>query len=373
MRISALIVAAGQSSRMGKGVPKPYLPLGGKAVLTHSVDAFLSHPDIDEVQVVISKAHDDLYEQALEGRTINSPIYGGASRSESVLNGLRALTSDYVLIHDTARPFITHEIVSRIIGELGEERGVVVACPVVDTLRLKDGNGDIDRDKVLRVQTPQAFHVKALIEAYEKVGTDFTDDASAFEAAGGEIICVEGTEALFKITTEADYIRAQHMTSQHIIKTGLGFDVHKFAETGDHVMLGGIKVPHTHSLEGHSDADVVLHALTDAMLGTIGAGDIGEHFPPSDPQWKGAASSRFVEHACNLLAKEGGRISNVDVTVICEAPKLSDYKADMRAHIAGLLGIENAHVNIKATTTEGLGFTGRKEGIAAQVLVTVRF
>lgn len=373
MRISALIVAAGQSSRMGEGVPKPYLPLGGKTVLAHSVETFLSHPAIDEVQVVINAAHDDLYQNALEGYSINVPVYGGASRSESVLNGLRALTSDYVLIHDAARPFVTNEIIDRIIDKLDEKRGIAVACPVVDTLRLKDGSGDIDRDNVMRVQTPQAFSVKALIEAYEKVGTGFTDDASAFEAAGGTIMCVEGAETLFKITTEADYKRAQQMTSQNIVKTGLGFDVHKFADSGDHVMLGGVKVPHTNSLEGHSDADVVLHALTDAMLGTIGAGDIGEHFPPSDPQWKGAASSRFVEYAFNLLAKEGGRISNVDVTVICEAPKLSDYKADMCAHIGGLLGLENAHINIKATTTEGLGFTGRNEGVAAQVLVTVAF
>ncbi len=372
--ISAIIVAAGQSSRMGSEVPKPYLGLGDKTVLRYSVEAFLSHPLISEVQVIIHTDHENLYEKAIEGLSLNKPVVGGTSRGQSVLNGLKAISGEYVLIHDGARPFIFHEVISRAIQSMEQnpKAGCVPVLPVQDTLRSQVGRHP-DRSELVRVQTPQGFSLKVLLEAYNANQSDFTDDAGVFESYGGDIVHYNGSERLFKITTTEDYERARAMSEgNRLFKTGQGFDVHKFADDGDAVILGGISIPHEKGLEGHSDADVVLHALTDAILGTIGAGDIGDHFPPSDDKWRGAQSSLFVGEALRLLKEKGGEAVNADITVICEAPKLMNYKAKMKTRIAELLSVGEECVNIKATTTEGLGFTGRGEGIAAQAIVTVK-
>ncbi len=374
MKFSALIVAAGQSSRMGSDIPKPYLDLAGKAILRHSIENFLSHPDIDEVQVVISSEHRECYENAVKGLELNKPVVGGDTRGLSVFNGLKALQSDYVLIHDAARPFLSHEVINRALQCLkdNEGQGCVPVLPVKDTLRSKAGDHP-DRTELVRVQTPQGFPLKALVEAYGANDFNFTDDAGVFEANGGKVSHYEGDEDLFKITTTDDYKRAQAMSDGNkVYRTGQGFDVHKFAEDGNAVTIGGISIPHNKGLEGHSDADVVLHALVDAILGTIGAGDIGEHFPPSDAKWKDGSSSLFVEEAMRLLKDKNGEVVNADITVICEAPKLSDYKTKIKIKIAKLLSVDEGSVNIKATTTEGLGFTGRGEGIAAQAVVTVK-
>ena len=373
-KFSAIIVAAGEGSRFGGETPKQYLPLRGQPVLRYSLECFLSYPDIDEVQVVIHPDHKDLYKSATEGLEISEPVMGGASRCESVLNGLRAVTGDCVLIHDAARPFLSHEIIDRCIACLNKHEGdgCVPVLPVQDTLRHISGDHP-DRSNLVRVQTPQAFSTNKLIKAYEESNLDCTDDAGIYEKCGGKVHHYGGDEKLFKITTQEDYERAVLMMEENIAyRTGHGFDVHKFAQSGDAVILGGISVPHDKALEGHSDADVILHALTDAILGTIGAGDIGEHFPPSDDKWKGADSALFVIEACRQLEEKGGQLVNADITVICESPKLSSYKAKIKENIADLLSMDTEAINIKATTTEGLGFTGRGEGIAAQAIVTVK-
>jgi 2-C-methyl-D-erythritol 4-phosphate cytidylyltransferase/2-C-methyl-D-erythritol 2,4-cyclodiphosphate synthase len=375
----ALIVAAGASTRLGGEVPKQYLPLGGRAVLRHSVETFLHHPAISGVRAVISPEHRALYDSAVAGLPILPPVAGGASRQDSVRNGLESLAElqpDRVLIHDAARPFLTREIIDRTLAALDDAPGAVVAVPVTDTLkRGQDGHvaGTVDRSALWRAQTPQAFRYADILAAHRGAkDATMTDDAAVAEAAGLPVKLVMGADDNFKITTADDLRRAERLVgaAAQEFRTGTGYDVHRFA-AGDNVTICGVRIPHDQSLEGHSDADVGLHALTDALLGTIGAGDLGSHFPPGDPQWRGADSARFLSHAAGLVAAKGGRIAHVDVTLICERPKIAPHRAAMVARIAAILGLDEGRVSVKATTTEGLGFTGRREGIAAQAVATI--
>jgi 2-C-methyl-D-erythritol 4-phosphate cytidylyltransferase/2-C-methyl-D-erythritol 2,4-cyclodiphosphate synthase len=377
-RIVALLVAAGSGSRAGGDLPKQYRSLAGKPVLLHASEG-LRHPFIDEVQVVIGPGQEALYSRAVEGASLPSPLLGGAQRRISVLNGLEALAAEggaeLVLIHDAARPFLPAAVVDRLIAALDEADAVVPVLPVVDTLARRDGalGETVAREGLVRVQTPQAFHFDAILSAHRAWGGGTaTDDAQVARAAGIAVATVEGDPMLEKLTYEEDFARAEErLRSRMVSRTGMGFDVHAFAP-GESLWMGGILIPHERGLKGHSDADVLLHAVTDALLGAIGEGDIGVHFPPSDPQWRGAASSRFVEHARGLIERRGGRIEHVDATIIAEAPKIGPHRAAMRQSLAALLRLPLERVSIKATTTERLGFTGRGEGIAAQAVATVR-
>ena len=311
------------------------------------------------------------------------PAVSGASRRESVLNGLRALRNeppDLVLIHDAARPFADPELINRVIDALADRDAVIPALPVADTLKRSDDGrtcGEtVSRGGLWRVQTPQGFRFDAILGAHEAIPgdseTDWTDDAQIAEAAGIEVVMVDGSEDNIKVTTPEDFDRAERLASGVTeTRTGSGFDVHRFGP-GDAVTLCGVAIPHDHGLAGHSDADVAWHALTDAILGAISAGDIGTHFPPSNPAFAGASSDRFLAHAVTLLRERGGRIVNVDVTVICERPKVVPHRDAMIAATAAVLGIDPARISIKATTTERLGFVGREEGIAAQAVVAVQ-
>jgi 2-C-methyl-D-erythritol 4-phosphate cytidylyltransferase/2-C-methyl-D-erythritol 2,4-cyclodiphosphate synthase len=376
----ALVVAAGSGTRAGGALPKQYARVAGKSLLAHALD-HLRHPAIDEVRVVIGPGQEELYREALgSDAPPPSSVIGGASRRQSARNGLEALSESgdvgRVLIHDAARPFVPGDVLDRLIGGLDEHEAAVPVLPVVDTLARVDGNlGEmVSREEVVRVQTPQAFRFDVILAAHRAWPDerDATDDAQIARVAGISVATVPGDAALEKITLPEDFARAeQRLGSALVTRTGLGFDVHALAD-GEELWLGGLLVPHARGLKGHSDADVVLHALTDAILGAIGEGDIGTHFPPSDPKWRGAASAQFVEHAVALVAGRGGRIDHADMTVICEAPKIGPHRDAMRARIAGLLRVPEGRVSIKATTTELLGFTGRGEGIAAQAVVTVR-
>ena len=372
---AALIVAAGSGTRAGSGAPKQYRRIGGKAVLRHAYDALAGHPTIGEVRIVIGAGQEALFAEAMAGTDAAGPLTGGAERSDSVALGLVGIAADRVLIHDAARPFCPPAVIDRLVGALEGHRGAIPVLPVADTLARGTATlGEpIDRTGAVRVQTPQAFDTRAIRGAYAAWrGGIPTDDASVARAAGIEIALVAGDEALAKLTWESDFEAAERRLAARLTsRTGLGFDVHAFA-AGESLWLGGVRIDHDRGLKGHSDADVALHALTDALLGAIGAGDIGDHFPPGDPQWRGAPSSRFVEHARALVEARGGRIDHVDLTLICEAPRIGPYRDAMRSAIAGLLRLAPARVSIKATTTERLGFTGRGEGIAAQAVATVR-
>ena len=375
MTVTALIVAAGSGSRMGSEVPKQYRALGGKSVLAHAVDALAGHPRIDSVRVVIGEGQQDEAARALTGRDVGSLLIGGAERADSVRAGLDAVTSDVILIHDAARPFCPPDVIDRLLDALADHEGAVPVLAIADTVASGVGTLDqmVDRTRLLRVQTPQAFHREDLMYAIEETrGRKYTDESSVLVAAGLKVATVEGSSMLDKLTTAEDWRRAETTLAASLItRTGMGFDVHAFAGEGP-TMIGGIAIPHDRGLAGHSDADVVLHAITDALLGAAGQGDIGQHFPPSDPQWKGASSDRFLEHAASLVRKDGGLIDHVDCTVICEAPKVGPHRDAIRARVAEILGLPISSVSIKATTTERLGFTGRGEGIAAQAVATVR-
>jgi 2-C-methyl-D-erythritol 4-phosphate cytidylyltransferase/2-C-methyl-D-erythritol 2,4-cyclodiphosphate synthase len=375
----ALIVAAGSGSRFGGELPKQYMPLAGRAVLRHATETFLGHHAISAVRVVISAEHRPLYDAATAGLPLLPPVCGGSNRQDSVRNGLESLTDlepDQVLIHDAARPFLSAAIIDRTVAALADAPGAIVAVPVTDTLkRARDGQiGEtVDRSGLWRAQTPQAFRFADILAAHRAAkGAAMTDDAAVAEAAGLPMKLVMGADDNFKITTAEDLRRAERLLAPAAaeFRTGTGYDVHRFA-AGDSVTLCGVRIAHDQALEGHSDADVGLHALTDAILGAIGAGDIGSHFPPSDPQWRGVDSATFLGHAAGLVAAKGGRIAHVDVTLICERPKIAPHRAAMVARIARILGLEEHRVSVKATTTEGLGFTGRREGIAAQAVATV--
>jgi len=375
----ALIVAAGRGSRFGGPLPKQYAPLGGQPVLRRTLEVFQATPGIDRIQVVIALGDEEHYRSAIAGFDLPRPVLGGSSRQQSVLKGLEALAPqppDLVAIHDAARPFVR---VSDIIGCLeavgpGVD-GAVLGVPLADTLKKVDDSGalvgTVPRAGLWRAQTPQVFRFAKLLAAHRSAASlaidessALTDDAAVAEQAGLRIVVVEGHDDNRKITTADD------MTSALETRTAFGFDVHGFA-SGSQVTLGGIAIAHSQSLAGHSDADVALHALTDAVLGTIGAGDIGSHFPPSDPQWRGVSSDRFLRHAVGLLAAAGGRIVHLDLTLVCEAPRIGPHRDAMIESIARIAGVGRDRVSVKATTTEGLGFTGRREGIAAQAVATV--
>ncbi len=370
--VHALIVAGGRGVRAGDGVPKQYRSLGGVAVLRHSVETFLAHPHVAAVRVVIHPDDRDRYAAAVAGLDLPAPVVGGDTRQRSVLNGLAALDATHVLIHDAARPFVTEAMIDRVIEALGSSDGATPALPVVDSLRTGDAtvDGEVPRDRLHRVQTPQGFALAPILAAHRAAAPDATDDVAVAVAAGMTVALVAGDESAFKLTTRQDFARATRMLAPTMIsRTAMGFDVHRFGP-GDHLWLCGVRVPHTHGLIGHSDADVGLHALTDALLGCIGAGDIGTHFPPTDEQWRGASSDRFLAHACSLVAAKGGIIDHLDLTIIAERPKVGPHRAAFAERIAAITGC--ASVSIKATTTEGLGFTGRGEGIAAQGVASIR-
>jgi len=375
MTTTALIVAAGRGERAGGDVPKQFRLIGGKPMLRWAVESLIRHPAVQSTRIVIAEGQQDSAKQALQGLDIGELITGGAERADSVRAGLEAIEADAVLVHDAARPFCPPPVVDRLLASLEFFEGAAPVLPVGDTLaRIADTLGDpVDRAGLGRVQTPQAFRLGALRSAYDMWnGPSPTDETTVLRAAGMKVAAVTGDPALEKITLPSDFDRAEQWLAGRLTpRTGMGFDVHAFSGNGP-IMLGGLEVPHDRGLAGHSDADVVLHAITDALLGAAGLGDIGEHFPPSDPQWKGADSSLFLAHAAALVRDKGGLIDHIDCTIIAEAPKVGPYRQAMRSRIAEILGLSVDQVSVKATTTEGLGFTGRREGIAAQAIASIR-
>ncbi len=376
----ALVLAAGRGARFGGDLPKQYLPLAGTSVLRHAVTAFAGHPRIAGVQVTIRPEDRLEYDAALAGFNLFPPVAGGAERQDSVRLGLEALASlkpARVLIHEGARPFPEPAMIDRVLDALDRAPAAIPGLPLGDTIkRVADGvvAGTVDRGGLWRVQTPQGFHFDAILAAHRAAaGQALTDDAAVAEAAGIAPLIVLGSEGNLKITTTDDLAAAERLLAarQGDVRVGQGFDVHPFGP-GDSLMVCGVKIAHSAGVVGHSDADVGLHALTDAVLGAIGAGDIGMHFPPSDPQWKGASSDRFLAHAVGLVRAKGGSVAALDVTIICERPRIGPHRAAMAERLAMIVGIAPDRVSVKATTTEGLGFTGRCEGIAAQAVATVR-
>ena len=375
----ALVVAAGRGQRFGAGLPKQYHRLAGHAVLHHSASAFAHHPRVDGVRVVIHSDDRALYDEALDGLALLEPVSGGATRQDSCRRGLEsleALAPERVLIHDGARPAIDAGLIDRVIGALDETPGAIPALPVSDSLKRVAASTiieTVDREGLWRAQTPQGFRFPEILAAHRAAaGRELTDDAAVAALAGLAVTVVEGSQRNVKITTGDDHARtARALDARLESRTGLGFDVHPFGE-GDHVMLCGVRVPHEHGLLGHSDADAGLHALVDAVLGALGAGDIGEHFPADDPRWRGADSAVFVARACEMIATAGGVIANLDVTLVCERPRVSPHREAMVARIAALFAVAPARVNVKATTSERLGFTGRGEGVAAMAVATLR-
>jgi 2-C-methyl-D-erythritol 4-phosphate cytidylyltransferase/2-C-methyl-D-erythritol 2,4-cyclodiphosphate synthase len=376
MNVTALIVAAGKGERMGAGLPKQYRTLAGKPVLRHAVERLQQHERIGAVRVVIGDGQQALAEAALDGLGVGEPIIGGAERSDSVRNGLNSIDDEgLVLVHDAARPFCPPQVIDRLIAALEEADCAVPVLPVADTLA-KGGaviEEAVDRSGMLRVQTPQGCRTAALRAAYRaNPAAGNTDESTLMLAAGFRVATVAGDVMLDKLTTAEDMERAEAWLARRLVsRTGFGFDVHAFEGAGP-IMLGGVCVPHGRGLAGHSDADVVLHAITDAVLGAAALGDIGQHFPPSDPQWKGADSAMFLRHAAGLVRSAGGLIDHVDCTIIGEEPKVSPHRSAIQMRVAELLEVRLNQVSIKATTTERLGFTGRREGLAAQAIATIR-
>ena len=380
-RTVALLMAAGTGARIGGAVPKQFLSVGGQPIVARAFRALAAHPAVEEVVVVTGADQAEAMREALGAGAVDRPriVAGGPTRRASVENGLAALAGDppaRVLIHDAARPFLPASVIDRLLAMLDRHEGAIPALPVADTLVRWDGQlGDtVDRTGLYRVQTPQAFVYEAVVAAHRlwPADQDATDDAQMVRDSGHEVAIVAGDTMLEKITHPQDLATAAaRLDGSTETRSATGFDVHRL-EAGEELWLGGVRIPHDRGLSGHSDADVGLHALTDALLGTIAAGDIGTHFPPSDPQWKGASSDRFLRHAAELRGAQGGTITFVDLTLICEEPKIGPHRAAIRARIAGLLGLDESRVSIKATTTERLGFTGRGEGIAAQACATVR-
>lgn len=372
---AAVVVAAGKGLRLGGDIPKQFHPWRGRALIHHSVAALIA-AGASPVVVVIAEGAEDDARDALDGLTGHSLVIGGAARQDSARAGLEALEQSgpaHVLIHDAARPDLPPAVIDRLLAALETHSGAIPTLPVVDSLAIASETGTMagkaERDTLHRVQTPQAFRYPEILGAHRAwIGAaNAGDDAQVMAAAGGSIALVQGDERLKKVTFAEDLM---DMIKPPSIRVGQGFDVHRFAE-GEELWLCGVKLDHTHGLAGHSDADVALHAITDAVLGAIGAGDIGTHFPPTDPQWAGARSGRFLDHAVGLAKEAGFTIGNIDLTIICEAPKIGPHRAAMRAEIARLTGLDESAVSIKATTTEGLGFTGRGEGIAAQAIAAL--
>jgi 2-C-methyl-D-erythritol 4-phosphate cytidylyltransferase/2-C-methyl-D-erythritol 2,4-cyclodiphosphate synthase len=375
MTVTALIVAAGRGERLGGGVPKQYRMLGGKPVLRWAVESLARHPAVQSVRVVIGQGQGGEAEAALAGLDVGEFIAGGAQRADSVRAGLGAIDGDSVLVHDAARPFCPPDVVDRLLPPLEFFEGATPVLPIGDTVaRANERLAEfVDRSGLVRIQTPQAFRLEALRSAYASWSGDSpSDETTVVHAAGMNVAVVEGDPALEKLTTAADFEQTEEWLAARMTpRTGFGFDVHAFSGEGP-IMLGGVAVPHSRGLAGHSDADVVLHAITDALLGAAGFGDIGEHFPPSDPRWKGVSSDRFLKHAIDLLRERGAIIDHMDCTIIAEEPKVGPHRQAMRERIAAIAGLAPGQVSVKATTTEGLGFTGRREGIAAQAVASIR-
>ncbi len=383
-RIAALIVAAGHGVRMGEGPPKQYRLLAGEPVLRRTLRTFLAHPAIHRIQVVIDPAHGGLYEATVGDLGLPQPVAGGASRRESVARGLEALAAGpaapgWVMVHDAARPLVSSAVIERVATALRFAPAVVPVVPVFDTVaRVAAGRITelVPREAMVRVQTPQGFDFQLLRRAHREVAGEATDDASLVRALGVEVATVPGDPANLKLTTPEDFAFAERLLAGRPqgprFRTGLGYDVHAFAE-GRPLVLCNVTIPHERGLAGHSDADVALHALTDAILATVGADDIGSHFPPSDPRWRDADSRHFLARALELLHRAGGQLEHVDLTLVCERPRIGPLRARLRRRLAQLLGLPESRISLKATTTEGLGFTGRGEGMAAWAVVTARF
>ncbi|MBX9989823.1 bifunctional 2-C-methyl-D-erythritol 4-phosphate cytidylyltransferase/2-C-methyl-D-erythritol 2,4-cyclodiphosphate synthase [Phreatobacter oligotrophus] len=386
--VAALIVAAGRGTRAGDGLPKQYRPLAGRPVLGRAADPLIASSLVGRVVVVIDPSDRDHLDAALpQAGKVLPPVAGGATRQASVLAGLESLAADppdIVLVHDAARPFASVDLVAAAVAQItGGAAGAVPGLPVVDTIKTVDQLGRVvatpDRATLRAVQTPQAFSYPALLAAHRAAAAQgiagLTDDASVMEWAGHAVVVIPGEADNIKITHPQDFAEAERRLAGgamlNDIRIGQGYDVHAFAE-GDHVWLGGIRIAHDRGVLAHSDGDVVLHAATDAILGALADGDIGTHFPPSDPQWKGASSDRFLAHAAGLLAARGGRLAMLDVTVVCEAPKIGPHREAIRARMAEILGVGPDRIAIKATTSEKMGFTGRREGLAALALATIR-
>jgi len=382
--VAAVVVAAGRGLRAGGDMPKQYRNLAGEPVIRTILRLFARHPEVAMVQPVIHPDDVVRFGAAAAGLKLMAPVSGGATRQASVRAGLEALAPlrpDLVLIHDAARPYASAALVSHAIVAVAATGAAVPVMPVADTVKSIDAGGlieaTLDRSKLRTVQTPQVFAFAPVLDAHRRAATqgleDFTDDAALAECAGLKVAVFAGEAGNLKRPTPEDVARAErdHAAALADTRTGSGFDVHAFAP-GDHVMLGGVKIPHERGVTGHSDADVALHALTDAVLGALAEGDIGEHFPPSDPQWRGASSDRFLAFAVGRVRARGGRIAHLDLTIVCEAPRVGPHRDAMRARIAAIAGIDLDRVAVKATTSERLGFTGRGEGIAAMATATVR-
>lgn len=381
--VAAVVVAAGRGLRAGDGLPKQYRSICGEPVVRASLALFASHPDVAQVQPVIHPDDMEAFAIATEGLAILPAVFGGATRQTSVRAGLEALpeTTGVVLIHDAARPLASPALVSRAIGAADASHAAVPALPLTDTVKLVTNSGRVletlDRTALRSIQTPQVFSFPILLEAHRRAAVaglfNFSDDAALAEWAGIAVTVFEGERGNVKLTTAEDFTRveAERLAALSDVRTGGGFDVHAFGD-GDHVMLGGVRIPHARALTGHSDADVALHALTDAVLGALAEGDIGEHFSPSDARWRGAASDQFLSFAVQRVRARGGAIAHLDLTIVCEAPHIAPHRDAMRERIAAIAGIDVARVAVKATTSERLGFTGRGEGVAALATATVR-
>jgi 2-C-methyl-D-erythritol 4-phosphate cytidylyltransferase/2-C-methyl-D-erythritol 2,4-cyclodiphosphate synthase len=383
-RTAAIIVAAGRGLRAGSGGPKQYRSIGGRTVISRAMEPFCRHPQIFAVQPVLNPDDAAMFNEAVSDMRYQLPARGGATRQASVRAGLEALASqspDIVLIHDAARPFVTAAVISRAIDAAGLTGAAVPAIAVTDTIKLIGDTGHVEatpeRARLRIAQTPQSFRFEVILDAHRRAARegrdDFTDDAALAEWAGLTVATFEGDPANMKLTTPEDFVREEARLGAALgdVRTGNGYDVHAFGD-GDHLMICGVRVPHTKGFLAHSDGDVGLHALVDAILGALADGDIGSHFPPSDPQWKGAASHQFLKYAVDRVTARGGRIAHLDVTLICERPKIGQYRDAMRARIAEITGLNLSRVAVKATTSERLGFTGREEGIAAMASATIR-
>ena len=381
---AAILVAAGRGLRAGAGGPKQYREIGGQTVIFRAMQAFCRHPDVFAVQPVVNPDDTAIFNQAVAGLRYQPPTSGGATRQASVHAGLEALAAqkpDIVLIHDAARPFVTPAVISRAIDAAGRTGAAVPAILVTDTIKQIGETGNVvatpKRAGLQIAQTPQAFRFDVILDAHRRAArdgrSDFTDDAALAEWAGLTVATFEGDPANMKLTTPEDFIREEARLAAQLgdIRTGTGYDVHAFGD-GDHLMICGVRVPHTRGFLAHSDGDVGLHAVVDAILGALADGDIGSHFPPTDPQWKDAASDKFLKYAVDRVTARGGRIANLEVTMICERPKIGPLRDIMRARIAEITGLNVSRVAVKATTSERLGFTGREEGIAATASATIR-
>jgi 2-C-methyl-D-erythritol 4-phosphate cytidylyltransferase / 2-C-methyl-D-erythritol 2,4-cyclodiphosphate synthase len=383
-RTAAIVVAAGRGLRAGAGGPKQYRSIGGQTVIFRAMQAFCSHSQVFAVQPVLNPDDTAMFNDAVAGLRYAQPTAGGATRQASVHAGLEALARekpDIVLIHDAARPFVSAGVISRAIEAVGRTGAAIPTIAVTDTIKLVDDGGAVEatpeRARLRIAQTPQVFRYDVILDAHRRAARegrgDFTDDAALAEWAGLTVATFEGDVANMKLTTPEDFLREEARLASQLgdIRTGTGYDVHAFGK-GDHVMICGVRVPHTKGFLAHSDGDVGLHALVDAILGALADGDIGSHFPPSDPKWKGAASHQFLKYAVDRVTARGGRIANLEVTMICERPKIGPLRDAMRARIAEISGVDVSRVAVKATTSERLGFTGREEGIAATASATIR-